>query len=96
MTFKSIPFEFEDEQYEVRLATDGTTVYVRAFKNGEPADGFGYQVSLPMVMDIQAIMGLSAIDELIAEAQRNVRSKTWEEVLKLEAEMKAKSGKMKV
>ena len=94
--FKSIPFEFEGEQYEVRLTSDGSTMYVRAFKDGQPADGFGYQVSFPVAMDIQAVMGLSAVEELIAEAQRNVRAKTWQEVLKLTAEMDAKSGKMRL
>ena len=39
-----IPFEVEGKNYEVRIVSDGVTIFIRAFHEGKSANGFSYQV----------------------------------------------------
>jgi hypothetical protein len=35
-----VPFSFEGKNYEIRIASDGATIRIRAFLNGKPANGY--------------------------------------------------------
>jgi hypothetical protein len=58
--YDSRPFEHTGKQYEVRIASDGSTTHVRVFKDGKPANGYSYQVD--HVTQIDARMSGAAID----------------------------------
>jgi hypothetical protein len=79
---KTIPFTFEGKDYEIRVVTDGMTTYVRTFRDGVPANGYSYQVSFPVAFDMQKQLGLSALDELVETAKRDITEKNWERLLK--------------
>lgn len=77
----TIPFTFEGKDYEIRVVSDGMTTYVRAFRDGAPANGYGYQVSFPVAFDLKKQLGVSAVDHLVDTAKRDITDKTWERVL---------------
>ncbi len=81
MTYQVRPFEHNGEQYEVRIAFDGATFYVRAFKDGTPANGFQYQISAMMRFDMQQAEKLDAIDYFIESAKEDVVKGRWEAYL---------------
>lgn len=78
---KTIPFTFEDKDYEVRVVSDGSTIYVRAFREGAPANGYSYQVTVPIAFDFERCLGLSAVEQLIETAKKDVTEKAWEGLL---------------
>ena len=41
--FNSIPFAFEEENYDIRIFYDDVTINVVAFLNGYRANGYRYQ-----------------------------------------------------
>ncbi len=79
--FKSIPFEFEGKSYEIRVVSDGTTIIVRAFLNGHPANGYSYSVDLPTAVDITRQLRIDPVQNLIETAIRDVKEKLWERYL---------------
>lgn len=81
MTYQVRPFEHNGEQYEVRIAFDGSTFYVRAFKDGIPANGFQYQISAMMKFDIKQAEKLDPIDYFIKSAKEDVVEGRWEAYL---------------
>ena len=46
MQYETQEFQHNGVAYEVRSATDGTTIWVRAFEGGRPANGYTYSVAL--------------------------------------------------
>jgi hypothetical protein len=35
-----VPFSFEGREYQIRVVSDGATIYVRAFCDNKPANGY--------------------------------------------------------
>jgi len=78
---KTIPFTHNSQNYEIRVISDGSTIYVRAFKDGQAVNGYSYQVSLPVAFDLNRIHGLDAVQDLIKNAKHDVVNDTWEKLL---------------
>lgn len=73
--YQATKFDHNGEEYEVRTASDGHTIRVRAFKDGQPANGHSYSVDVLTQTDAQ--MSDSLIDpvkELIKTAESDVRN----------------------
>jgi hypothetical protein len=80
---KTIPFEFEGKQYEVRVVSDGFHVRIRAFLNGEPANGYIYSVDFPTTFDIMRKFQDDPVQELVNDAIKDVKGKIWERYLRI-------------
>lgn len=78
---RSIPFKHNNRSYEVCVISDGSTIYVKAFKDGEPANGYSYQASIPIAFDMERLLGMSAVDDLMQTAKRDVVEGTYERLL---------------
>jgi len=87
---RTIKFIHNHQEFEIRVISDGNTIYVKAFKDGLPANGYSYQVSLPVAFDMDRLLGMSAVDDLIENAKDDVVNGTWEKLL--EAMKSLKSG----
>jgi hypothetical protein len=74
-------FNYLDQDYEIRWTYDGHTIHVRAFKDGKPANGFDYSVSLEVTIDISTTQGQNAVDMLIEYAERDITEGRWESLL---------------
>lgn len=77
------PFEHSGKDYEVRVASNGLTTFVRAFqKDGQPANGYSYSVDLETQQDAAAIgSAFDPVEELVKTAQEDVVSGLWEKYL---------------
>jgi hypothetical protein len=75
-----IPFTHDGKHYEIRCASDGYSVHVRAFLDGRPANGFEYSVDLPVAVDFRQWEGLSVVQPLIDYAKNDIVSGSWEKL----------------
>jgi len=75
---KKIPFEFENNDYQIRIYSNAWDFEVKAFLNDKPANGYSYRVSLPTAIDLRMALELDAIQMLVEDAKRDVVEKTWE------------------
>lgn len=72
-------FDHNGKIYEIRIASDGHTIRIRAFLNGKPANGYTYSVEVLTQVDAQLSGTLvNPIEELIETAIAEVKSGTWE------------------
>jgi len=78
-----VPFEFEGKNYEVRVVSDGATIYIRTFLENKPVNGYQYQVHIETINDLERLIGLDAISELIEVAKQDVRDKKWEKLMEV-------------
>ncbi|MBE7157490.1 MAG: hypothetical protein INR62_03480 [Rhodospirillales bacterium] len=74
----SVPFRFEEANYEVRVYSDGWNFTVQAYCGGQPANGYSHHVDLPTAFDLNAIRGLDVIEDLIRTARAEVETKAWQ------------------
>jgi len=69
---KAIRFEHKGEEYEIRVVSDGATVYVRAFKDSKPANGYKYSVDVPTMIAIEDVVKTDIVEDLIEVARRDI------------------------
>jgi hypothetical protein len=72
-------FQHDGKEYEIRVASDGHTIHVRAFLNGKPANGYTYSVEVLTQVDAKMSDALvNPIEELIKTATSDVKNGIWE------------------
>lgn len=76
-----VPYEFEGQQYEIRVVSDGATIFVRAFLDGKPANGYQYSVSIMTRFDLKRAMGIDAVMDLVESAKEDIRLKRYERLV---------------
>lgn len=52
------------EKFEIRIISDGQSVFVKAFVEGKPANVFRYEATLETVHDASAVAGLDVVKHL--------------------------------
>ena len=67
-------FTHNDEDFEVRVISDGISVFVRIFKNNQPANGLRYEATLETVHDAAMVAGLDVVKGLIGTAIGDVKN----------------------
>lgn len=65
-------FIHNDIAYEVRVVSDGISVFLRVFRDGQPANGLRYEVSLETAQDASIVAGLDVVKDLIDTAIRDI------------------------
>ena len=77
--YDSRPFENAGKKYEVRIASDGNTTYVRVFRDGQPANGYTYQVDQLTQVDAKMSgVGTDLVEVLVKSAKNDVETGVWE------------------
>lgn len=69
---KTIPFEFNHIQYEIRVYETGTGYLVRAYQGESYANCFIYVVEYSMNYDFMNKYGKDAYEQLIEIAQKDI------------------------
>jgi len=77
-----IPYDFEGRQYEIRVVSDGATIYVRAFLDDKPANGYEYRLNIMTKFELKRAMGVDAVMDLVESAKEDIKLKRWERLLK--------------
>lgn len=66
-------FLHNGKQYEIRIASDGYSVFVRVFLDNKPANGIRYEVSLSTVFDASKAAELDLVKELVSTAEADIK-----------------------
>ena len=77
---KTVMFEFEGSQYEIRIYNQAWDFKVKAYLNDSPANGYSYSANLPTAIDLNLALELDAIQYLVELAKHDIESKLWEKV----------------
>jgi len=62
-------FTHNNKEYEVRVISDGLSVFIRVFHDGKPANALRYEATLETVHDAAAVCGLDVVQSLITTAK---------------------------
>ena len=91
---KSASFEFEGQKYEIRIWCDESKIYVKAFLNNKPANGYTYQVDFPSKFVVENRFEINLIEDFIEMAKNDIFEKRWIKLLKLLEENKKQAEKV--
>jgi len=91
---KSIPFEFEDQKYEIRIRDDELKIYIKAFLNNKPANGYTYQVDFPSKFYVENRFNMNLVEDFIKMAKDDILEKRWDKLLKLLQDNKKQTEKV--
>jgi hypothetical protein len=80
--FKSIPFTFEDKDYEIKVFYNDTTINTLVFHNHYPVNGFRHQIKISKKLSVKELLERNVIDEIIEIARKDIFEKRWERLLK--------------
>ena len=86
--FNSIPFSFEEDNFEMRILYDDVSINVVAFLNGYPANGYRYQVKIPKGCNIKNVLENYPVPELVEKCKNDITEKTWKTLLSIIQESK--------
>lgn len=81
--FDSIPYNFEKEDFEIRIFYDAATINVVAFLKGYPANGYRYQVKIPKRFDAKKVLENFPVPELVETCKKDIKEKNWEKLSKV-------------
>jgi len=80
---KEIPFQHNGQEYLVRIVfnAEESTYNIKAFKDGNPANGYGYSVTQETAFDLFHTIGYNALREQVHAAMDDVVTGKWERYL---------------
>jgi hypothetical protein len=79
--FKEIPFNFEDEDYKIRVYYEENLVNVVAFRNNYPANGFRHQIKVPSYVSAEDILKHDMINTYVDVCKEDISRKRWERLI---------------
>jgi hypothetical protein len=59
--------------FQVRVISDGISVFIRVFKDGVPANGLRYEATLETVHDAATVAGLDVVKTLVETAINDIK-----------------------
>lgn len=65
-------FTYNSKEYEVRVISDGLSVFIRVFHNGKPANALRYEATLETVHDAATVSGLDIVQSLLNTAKSDI------------------------
>ena len=80
--FRSIPFTFEDKDYEIRAFYNDTLINILVFHNNFPVNGFRHQIKISKKLSVKKLLEQNVMDEIIEIAKKDILEKRWERLLK--------------
>jgi hypothetical protein len=85
---KTHQFDFEGNRYEVRISSDGENIEIQTFLNDTPANGYLYSVRFATRLGMKNNLGVDAVEDLMQQAESDVKAKMWERYTKALASRK--------
>ena len=81
--FDSIPFTFEEKDFEIRIYYNEVTINVVAFFRNYPTNGYRYQVKIPKACDAKKVLEEYPVPELIETCKNDIKEKKWNKLQKI-------------
>jgi hypothetical protein len=79
--YKVIPFEFEGENYAIKIFHKDRLINVVAFQRNYPANGFRHQIQVPKYVSVQDVLDHEVIGDLVKMCQDDIKEKRWERLV---------------
>ncbi|MBU0518554.1 hypothetical protein KJ564_06415 [bacterium] len=76
--FRTIPWQYDDHDYEIRVLYDDRVINVVAFINNHPANGYRCQVQIPKAVDAKSLLERHPVPELVEACKNSIMQKRWE------------------
>lgn len=76
--FKTINFNHEAKEYEVRILYDKSNIKIAAFSDNYPANGFRYQIIIPKNVDVNNLLDLDHFKNFVDLAKNDIIENRWE------------------
>lgn len=67
-------FLHDNQELEIRIIAEGEIVFVRAFRDNNPANQFRYSATNKDIHDLATVVGTDAVKHLIESAKQDIVS----------------------
>lgn len=81
--FNSIPYTFEEKDFEIRIYYDEASINVAAFLIGYPVNGYRFQVKIPKKCDAEKVLEKYPVPDLVEMCKDKIKEKNWERLSKV-------------
>lgn len=79
--YKKIPWDFEQDKFEICIYHDKNIISIIMFKDNHPANGFRYQMQIPKDLEIQKVLNNDSYSHLIEYCKQDTIEGRWDNVL---------------
>jgi hypothetical protein len=79
--FKTHPFVFDNEKFEVRIYHDDKLLNIVVFNENYPATGIRHQIQIPKATDIQEILKSKKLNYFIELSKKEILENVWENII---------------
>jgi hypothetical protein len=76
--FKKISFNFENQDYNVKVLYNDREIRIVPFLNNHPATGFRYQIIVPKNVDTKKMLKINDLTNFIEMAKQDIIEKRWD------------------
>jgi hypothetical protein len=76
--YTSIPYTFEEKDFEIRIYYDEACINVVAFLSGHPANGYRFQAKIPKQCDAEKVLEKYPVPDLVEMCKDTIKEKKWE------------------
>ncbi|MFC1490919.1 hypothetical protein ACFL6K_06885 [Candidatus Latescibacterota bacterium] len=78
---KTIPFDFENKKFEIRILFGDNTLNIAAFRNNYPANGFRRQIKLTKNSTPEKALESKMVTDIIDWAKNDLFENRWDTFL---------------
>jgi hypothetical protein len=86
--FESIPFHWDNKDYQIRILYDDSVINVAAFLNNRPINGFRYQIQIPKSCNAEKVLEKHPVPDLVEACKKDITENRWEVIGKVIGEVK--------
>jgi hypothetical protein len=76
--FTSIPYTFEEKDFEIRIYYKESIINVTTFQSDYPSNGYRFQVKLPKKCDAEKVLERYPVPELVEMCKDTIQRKKWQ------------------
>jgi hypothetical protein len=78
---RSIPFTFENKEYEIKVFYNDTLINILVFLKNYPVNGLRHYIKISKNLSVKMLLERKVIDELVDLAKKDILEKRWERLL---------------
>ncbi len=75
--FKTIPWEHDGKEYDIRIMFDDRLINILPFYNNHPANGFRYQMQLSKNIQVRDILKIENFEPTIEDIKEDIINDRW-------------------
>jgi hypothetical protein len=80
---KKIKFDFDGENYEIKIFHQENLINILAFKNNYPANGFRHQIQIPKGISVKDVLDQTVMSEYVELCKKDISERRWERLIEI-------------